>query len=616
MRRFLEQLHEMRYFLPMKQTATRSTSSYLLIRRIVRDHVSSHFGKVGIAVICMALVAGTTAATAWLMQPVLDQIFLNKNRAMLLVVPIALVVVALIGGVANYFQTVLMRRVGQRIVADLQIMLFDHMMHADLSLFHDQASGRIISRFTNDIQSMRLAVSTALTGTAKECLTMIFLVGVMIFQSWQLSLIAGALFPIAILPVMRLSKRMRKIADGTQHQLGEFTAQLDETFQGVRVVKAYRREDYEVSRARRTVETLFKLYTKASRIQALSGPMMEVLGGVAIASVITYGGLQVIDGTMTTGAFFSFMTAMLMVYRPLRTIAGLNTNMQEGLAAADRLFKVLDAPPEIRDDPQAVPLTVTQGSLSFEHVFFSYDGHHNALSDVTLEVPAGHMAALVGPSGSGKSSLMNLLLRFYNAQQGSIKIDGQEIRSVTLETLRRSVALVSQDILLFDDTALGNIAYGREGATREEIVQAAISADAHEFISALPQGYETRIGPSGVRLSGGQRQRIAIARAMLKNAPILLLDEATSALDTQSERSVQKALVELMQHRTTLVIAHRLSTIRHADVIYVMDQGRVSERGTHESLLKQNGLYATLYRSQFDVFQEAMEAEPLKSRVT
>jgi subfamily B ATP-binding cassette protein MsbA len=576
------------------------TSSRRLILRIVRDHLRHHMGAVGLAVFCMIVVAAATAIMAWLMQPVLDRIFLEKDRAMLTVVPLALVAVVLIGGAANYFQTVLMRRVGQRIVADLQIALFDHLMHADLTLFHDQAAGRIISRFTNDIQSMRVAVSTALTGTAKELLTLIFLVGVMIYQSWELSLIAGCLFPVAIHPLMRLSKRMRKIADGTQRELGEFTAQLDETFTGVRVVKAYRREDYEVSRARQTVENLFRLYMKASRVQAAASPMMEALGGIAIAAVIAYGGAQVVGGETTPGAFFSFMTAMMMVYRPLRAIAGLNTNMQEGLAAADRLFTVLDEPPEIRDVPGAVPLAVPQGALRFENVSFSYDGTHPALHNVTLEVPPGRMAALVGPSGSGKSTLMNLLLRFYDVSDGRITIDGQEIRGVTLETLRRSVGLVSQEIMLFDDTVAANIAYGREGATEEDIRQAAQAADAHGFIMALPEGYDSRIGPSGVRLSGGQRQRIAIARAMLKNAPILLLDEATSALDTQSERSVQKALTELMQHRTTLVIAHRLSTIRHADIIYVMEKGRVVEQGTHDALLARGGLYASLYQTQFE----------------
>lgn len=583
----------------MSRPARTHTPSRQLILRIVRDHLRHHLSTVGLAIFCMIMVAAATAIMAWLMQPVLDQIFLERDRGMLTLVPLVLVGVVLISGTANYFQTVLMRRVGQRIVADLQIALFDHLMHADLTLFHDQAAGRIISRFTNDIQSMRVAVSTALTGTAKELLTLVFLVGVMIYQSWELSLIASCLFPVAIHPLMRLSKRMRKIADGTQRELGEFTAQLDETFSGVRVVKAYRREDYEVSRARQTVENLFRLYMKASRVQAAASPMMEAIGGIAIASVIAYGGAQVVSGETTPGAFFSFMTAMMMVYRPLRAIAGLNTNMQEGLAAADRLFTVLDQPPEIRDKPGASPLAITTGALRFEEITFRYGTDYPALRDVSLDVPAGHMAALVGPSGSGKSTLMNLLLRFYDVEAGRITIDGQDIRHVTLESLRRSVGLVSQDIMLFDDTVAANIAYGREGASEEEIRQAAEAADADEFIQALPEGYATRIGPSGVRLSGGQRQRIAIARAMLKNAPILLLDEATSALDTQSERSVQKALTELMQHRTTLVIAHRLSTIRHADVIYVMEKGRIVERGDHDTLLAQGGLYATLYHTQF-----------------
>lgn len=580
-------------------------TSRTLIARIVRDHLRQHTGRIVMAVSCMVVAAACTAAFAWLMQPVLDDIFLHKDRDMLYIVPPAVAAVTFIGALANYGQTLLMRQVGQRIVADLQIELFDHMMHADLALFHDQASGRLVSRFTNDIQSMRLAVSSALTGTAKELLTMLFLIGVMVYKSWELSIIALVLFPVAIHPMMRLSKRMRKIADGTQQQIGDFTTQLDETFSGVRVVKAYRREDYEAGRARATIESLYRLYVKASRVQAAASPMMESLGGFAIAAVIAYGGVQVMNGETTGGAFVSFMTAMLMAYRPLRAIGGLNTNMQEGLAAADRLFTMLDLPPEIRDAPDAKPLHVQKGALSFERVTFTYGrGAQSAVENVSLEVPAGSMAALVGPSGSGKSTLMNLLLRFYNAQEGRILIDGQDIRAVTLDSLRRSIAFVSQDIMLFDDSVAANIGYGREGATREEIIESAQSADAHDFISALPEGYDTRIGPSGVRLSGGQRQRIAIARAMLKNAPILMLDEATSALDTQSERSVQKALNGLMKNRTTLVIAHRLSTILHADTIYVMDHGRVSEQGTHASLLAKGGLYATLYQTQFDRSEE------------
>jgi subfamily B ATP-binding cassette protein MsbA len=481
----------------------------------------------------------------------------------------------------------------------MQIQLFDHFMHADLGMFNTQASGRLVSRFTNDIQLMRNAASSVLTGLAKELLTLVALIGVMFYMSWELSLIAFLLFPTAILPVVRLGKRMRKIVSGTQKELGDFTAQLDETFQGVRVVKAYGREGYEVNRARATIERLFRLYIKQSRIQAAASPIMEVLGGIGIAAVIAYGGSQVFAGETTPGAFFSFIAAMLMAYKPVRAIAGLNTQLQEGLAATQRLYTVLDTPPTVQDRPDAQPLEVNEGALEINNLSFYYEPEVKALDDISLKVPPGKMAALVGPSGSGKSTIMNLLLRFYEYEHGRITIDSQEIRDVTLESLRHHIGLVSQDVMLFDDSAAANIAYGREGATREEIVEAARAADADRFIRELPEGYDTRIGPHGVKLSGGQRQRLSIARAMLKNAPILLLDEATSALDTQSERSVQKALDELMQHRTTLVIAHRLSTVQHADIIYVLEKGRIVESGTHEQLKNRRGLYATLHSMQF-----------------
>lgn len=576
-----------------------SYTTLALLLRLFRENIRHYLPKIILAIVCMILVALATASNAWLMQPVLDEIFIQKDASKLNLVPLAIIIVAIVGAIGNYGQTVLMRHTGQRIVSDLQIRLFSHLMHADIGMFHDQASGRLISRFTNDIQSMRNAVSSVLTGVVKEILTLIFLVGVMIYKSWELSIIALIVFPLGIFPIIRLGKRMRKVADGTQKQLGEFTALLDETFSGVRVVKAYVREDYEVSRAESSIGILLKLYNKASRIQAAAAPMTEMMGAVAIAGVIWYGGYKVIQGGTTPGAFFSFMTAMILAYRPLRAIASLNSNFQEGIAAAARLFTLLDTAPKIENSSSAVPLVTKGGEITLENVGFTYEGHGNAVDGVSLTVPAGKLVALVGPSGSGKSTMMSLLMRFYDPNQGAIRIDGQDIKTVTLASLRGALSYVSQEVVLFDDTVAANIAYGREGATAEEILAAAKGADAHEFIQQLPNGYETRIGPSGVKLSGGQRQRISIARAMLKNAPILLLDEATSSLDTQSEKSVQRALDELMQHRTTLVIAHRLSTVRHADIIYVLEAGKIKESGTHEALLASGGLYATLYKTQF-----------------
>lgn len=582
----------------MKENLTSITGKYdtrTLLKRLYRQYLSSHTGLIAFAVLCMLVVAAATAANAWMMKPVLDDVFLKRDPEMLIFVPVAVFLIGAISAAASYGQTVIMRNVGQRIIADMQINLFAHLMHSDLAMFHDQASGRLISRFTNDIMLMRGSVSNVLTGIAKDFFTMVFLVILMFYQSLPLALIAFVVFPIAVLPVLRLGRRMRKISDSTQQQLGQFSAQLDETFQGVRIVKACGQEDYEISRARSIIERLYRLYFKASRVQALASPIMELLTGGAIAIVIWYGGYSVINGDTTPGTFFSFVAAMIMAYKPAKTLVTLNNSLQEGMAAASRLFGVLDTEPVIQNHPDAKPLVLQNGTVTFDRVSFRYAPDAGGVEHVTIAVPAGKTVALVGPSGGGKSTLVNLLLRFYDVQGGSIAIDGQDIRGLTLASLRGSMSLVSQEIVLFDDTVRANIAYGRMNATEEEIIRAAEMAAADSFIREMPQGYDTIIGPHGVKLSGGQRQRLAIARAMLRNSPILLLDEATSALDNTSERVVQQALERLMQGRTTLVVAHRLTTIRNADIIYVLDHGRVVESGTHEQLMEKSGGYHALY---------------------
>ena len=566
--------------------------------RLMREHVWRYRKRLSLAVFCMVVAACMTAANAYMMQPMLDRVFIEKNRTMLVVVPAAVLLIAIINAAASYGQAFSMRYLGQRIIADLQTRLFGHLMQSDLALFHDQASGRLISRFTNDIQMLRQAVSTALVALTREMLSMIFLIGVMVYQSWQLSLVAAAVFPLAIYPVMRLSKRMRKLADGAQVQLGEFTARLDEVFQGVRTVKAYNRGHYEELRARGIIEGLFSLYFKAARVQAASSPLMEAFSGFAIAAVIGYGGWQVLEGVTTPGAFFSFVTAFIMAYRPVKALAGVNTTLQEGFAAASRLFDALDTMPRIKDRPGARPLVVPHGHVQFTDVSFRYAADAAGVEHITLDIPSGKKVALVGHSGGGKTTLFNLMLRFYEVDDGTIAVDGQDIRSVTLSSLREAIAYVPQETVLFDDTVRANIAYGRLDASPSDIYEAAIAAHAEEFIIRLPQGYDTLIGPHGVRLSGGQRQRLSIARAMLKNAPILLLDEATSALDNASERMVQEALSRLMENRTTLMIAHRLSTIIHADLIYVIEQGKVVESGTHAQLRARGNAYHRLYAEQ------------------
>ena len=565
----------------------------------MREQVRPYFGLVAIAVVCMVVIAATTAAYAWLMEPVLNEIFENKDRTMLMVLPAVVMAIFFVKGIARYFQVVLMRHVGLRITADMRIRLFAHLMPADLAFYHDSATGTLISSFTNDLQLLRVAGTSALTGIVKESLTAIFLFGVMFYQNWGLALVIAFVFPLAAIPVVRIGRSMRKASTRKQVEMGRFTAILNEAFQGVRHIKAYGMEDYEIDRATGAVEALFRRYMKASRLRALATPIMENLGGIAIALVVFVGGWQVIEGQTTTGAFFSFITALLLALQPINKLTGLNANLQDGLAAAQRVFALLDTEPEIKDRPGAPALAVTGGAIAFDNVGFAYARGGPGLDGVSLVAPAGKTTALVGPSGAGKSTILNLIPRFYDVAAGSIRIDGADVRDVTLASLRRSLALVSQEVTLFNDTVRANIAYGRPDAGDDEIAAAARNAAADEFIGTFPDGYDTVVGEHGVKLSAGQRQRIAIARAMLKDAPILLLDEATSALDSESEQLVQEALDRLMRGRTTVVIAHRLATVIGADVIYVIERGRVVELGTHGELLAKSGAYARLYSLQY-----------------
>jgi subfamily B ATP-binding cassette protein MsbA len=547
----------------------------------------------------MFVVAGGTAAQAWLMEPVLDRVFLSHDRTMLLLIPAAVVAVGIVKALASYAQDVLMVGVGQRIVAEIQTRLYAHLVNADLALFAARGTGPLISHLTFDANQLRMAVSFGVTGMLKDGLTVAFLAGLMFWQDWRLALMAAVGFPLALWPMLRLGRRARQIMRETQDGMAEITDRLEQTFHGVRQVKAYGREAVEAARTQGLIDRLLRLQLDATRIRSMGSPMVEAIAATAIAGVVLYGGSRVMHGATTPGAFFSFIAALLMAYQPIKSLTRLNTQLQEGLAGAERIYAVLDQPARIRDAEGATVLALNAGAVRFENVRFSYHGDTPAVSGITLDVPAGRTVALVGRSGSGKSTLCNLLLRFWDVDSGRILIDGQDIRHVTLASLRGSIALVSQDVNLFDDTVRNNIAYGRLDATAAEIEQAARDAAAHDFIMALPQGYDTPIGPHGVRLSGGERQRLSVARAMLKSAPILLLDEATSALDTGAERQIQSALERLMHGRTTLVVAHRLSTVLHADTIAVLDHGRIIESGSHRALLAEGGAYARLYRMQF-----------------
>jgi subfamily B ATP-binding cassette protein MsbA len=572
-----------------------------LVSRLWREHMKAYRWYVIMGLVCMAIAPLTTVALAKMLQPLFDDVFMARNEGMLIQLALLVLGVFILKGASGFGESVSMIYVGQKIIGDIQRRLFDHFVFADLAYFHARSSGEIVSRFTNDVNMMRTAVTTALTGMGKDTLSVFFLVGLMFYQDWLLASLAFFVFPVAIFPIVKIGKKMRKVSLNTQEEMGAFTILLHQVFQGMRVVKSYAMEAYEQKRAHALINSLSRLNIKAGCVRSASHPIMETLGGIAIVIVILYGGMQVIAENRTTGTFISFITALLLAYEPVKRLANLNANLQEGLAAAVRIFAAIDLKPTIVDAPHTPPLHIQKGDVTLQQVNFAYPNGRQALKEISLHIPAGHRIALVGPSGSGKSTLLNLIPRFYDTTSGSILIDGQDIRKVTLNSLRSQIALVSQEVILFDDTVRANIAYGCSSheTDEEKIIQAAKAAAAHRFITQLPQGYDTIVGEQGVRLSGGQRQRLSIARAMLKNAPLLLLDEATSALDTESERQVQAALNRLMEGRTTIVVAHRLSTVIDADKIYVIEDGEVAEEGTHAELLANNQTYARLVDLQF-----------------
>ena len=579
------------------------------MRRLLRERLRGYLVPIVGALVCMAAIAAGNAAIIWLLQPALDDVFIAGDRELLWPISIAILALsALIGG-AFYCQAVLMAWVGEGIVAGFRRDMYARLMSADLSFFANTETGNLISRFTSDASMLRMTLVRAMTGFVKDVLLLIGLVSVMFYLEWLLALIAAIVFPCVIWPIVSIGRRIRRASSVTQARMADLTTRLDESFPAARLIKAFRMERSETDRANSAIMQVFKRSYRAARIEAITRPVMESLGGMVFAVVILVGGSLAIEGSTTPGTFLAFVAALVRAYQPLKALASLNNLLQYGLASTQRVFAVLDIEPDIVDAPNAKPISVAGGEVRFDAVRFSYNAGVPTVAGVDLIAPAGATVALVGPSGAGKSTLLNLIPRFYDVDQGTISIDGHDIRRVTLASLRDSIALVSQEVTLFNDTIRDNIAYGRPDATMEEIVEAAKNAGAHDFIEALPNGYETPAGELGERLSGGQRQRISIARAMLKDAPILLLDEATSSLDTESERAVQAALDRLKTGRTTIVIAHRLSTVVGSDLIYVIERGRVVESGTHAELIAAGGAYARQYALQFVDTGTAREAE-------
>jgi subfamily B ATP-binding cassette protein MsbA len=554
--------------------------------------------KLILAMICMVSVAICTAGSAWLVQPAMDKIFIDKSMQMLFIIPLLIVGLYLVKGIFFYGQSYLMNYVGQRIVADLREKLYHHLQYLSLSFFTKTPTGILISRLTNDVALIQGAVSSALTSILRDSFTILALTAVIFYRDWKLACIAAIILPVAAIPIVKFGKKLRKFSIKGQIRMGFITSLLQETISGNRIVKAFTMEDYESRRFAAENDQFFKIIMKRQKIRALSSPVVEALGGVLMAGIVLIGGYAVIKGTSTPGTFGSFLAALALLYKPFKSLSMVNDVIQGGLAAGSRVFELLDTTPDIRDSDGAVPLDGISDGIKFEHVSFKYEDEM-VLRNIDLEVNVGKIVALVGMSGAGKTTLVNLIPRFYDLDEGRITIDGRDIRTLTLKSLREHIGIVTQQTILFNDTVRNNIAYGDITRSEGEIVEAAKAANAHGFIEKLPLGYDTVIGERGAKLSGGEQQRISIARALLKNAPILILDEATSSLDSESEFQVQVALERLMANRTVFLIAHRLSTIRNADRIVVVDNGRIVEGGTHDELLAMNRIYKRLHQMQF-----------------
>ena len=574
-------------------------TGYQILSRLFKDSVKPYSLKLSSSFFFMIITALSTGLTAWILDPAIKMIFLDKNTQMLTIIPIAIIITLLIKGISTYWQTAILTDVGQRIIADTQIKMFSKITYSDLAWVQKNHSGKIISNFLYDVTLLQDSVSNSLANGVRDILTLICLIAVMYYQDWRLATVSLIAIPLVALLSKKLGKRMKKASTEGQVETGILATLLSENLDGTRVVKAYQQEEREIQKVSLSIYKRMHLIIKGIKTRAAASPFSEFLAGFGIAAALYYAGVRGIQGELALNEFVSFLGAMMLSFQPLKRLSAISTSIQDGFAAAVRIFNLMDQESYIKEADNANQLAITNGKIEFKDVSLSYENNKNlALSSISLIIEPGTTTALVGPSGAGKSSCLNLIPRFYDPSNGSIEIDEQNIKHLTLDSLRSCISLVSQEPKLFDVSIKENISYGNINASYNEIVDASKSAAAHEFIMSLPNQYETIVGEKGFSLSGGQKQRISIARAFLRDAPILLLDEATSSLDNESENLIQIAIKKLMQNRTTIVIAHRLSTIIDANKIAVFDSGKITEIGTHQELIKSNGIYSNLYKKE------------------
>ncbi len=564
--------------------------------RIFKDYIRADLKNLIITLFCLLIIAATTTMNAWLIKPILDDIFSASEKNHLMIIPLVIICNSIVKAIADFYQNSTIKIIGHKIVTKLQKELYAHLIYSDLKLFHDHSSGKLLSRFTNEVTVMKKAFTEVFIGIIRDGVTLIALFGLILYQNFIMSLIFLIICPLIFIPIIKLGQRVRALANRMQDELANFAIRLDETFKNITLIKSYCRENYELAKADKVLDQIVKAYQKSVYLESSSSPLLEIIVGLILALALWYGGTSVIEGKITTGEFFSCITALMMSHRPLKAISQIHNNLQEGFAVAQRIFLLLDQKPLIKESKEARRIKFDSYDIEFQGVSFAYKkGKRKVLDNFNMKIASGTTVALVGTSGVGKSTILQLLQRFYDPDNGKIMISKESIYKMTIDQLRNSIAFVSQDLTLFDETIAYNIGYGKIGATEEEIIAAAKAASADDFIKELPEGYNSPVGQAGVKLSGGQKQRIAIARALLKNAPILLLDEATSALDSISEKKVQEALNLLKKGRTTIVIAHKISTIETADSICVIDNGKILDRGTHEELLGKSERYKKLY---------------------